>query len=110
MLRGFSDNDLILAKRYAADTSLLKRNGAEPGQPEVEIIGEAVVASDYPLRIHLVSELSLELKASAVLRKKLDLSRKEFDRMIESGKLICTSGHDLKKCKLAGEIIVETVR
>jgi len=105
-LQGFHNNDPALALRTAADISLIKRNGGEPGRPIVEIKGEAVDCAEQT-RIHLTAEQATELKVSAILRERLSLSRSEWSRMLDSGKIKCISGQNLAKCKLAGEIIIE---
>lgn len=106
LLRGFYENDGELALRYAADAALIKRNGAQPGQPDIEVVG-ADIAHGESVRIRLIPEQPLEIKAATVLRKKLGLSGSEFDKLLASGTLVCVSGHDLQKSKLSGEIIVE---
>ena len=109
LLHGFHTNDPELALRYALDASLVKRNGAEPQPPEFQICGEDA-GQTRPLRIHLRTALPLDIRAEAVLRKGLGLSRKGFDGMLSSGALVCVSGQALKKCKLSGEIIVDVLR
>jgi len=106
LLRGFQENDPGLAARYAADAALIKRNGAEPRRPEIEIAGPDIGAGESA-RIRLVAEQPLEVRVETVLRRKLGLSRSGFDRLLSGGKLVCLSGHNLKKCRLAGEITVE---
>ena len=103
-LRGFHENDPGLAMEYALDTALLRRCGAEPGVPEVDIIGADAAP---PARITIIPEAPMTLKAEAVLRQKLGLSRKGFEEMLTGGRLVCVSRHDLRKAKLSGEIIVE---
>ena len=95
-----------MALRYAADAALLKRNGAEPGTAEIEIIGEDLPPGE-PVRIRLTTEQPLTVKAEAVLREKLGVSRSAFDRMLSDGRLVCVSGQDLKKAKLSGKTVIE---
>ena len=106
ILRKFYENDEELAMRYAADVALIKRNGAEPGIPPVEILGEPVDLSESA-RIRLTAERPSAAKAAAAIRNKLGLSRKRFEEMCDSGKLVCTSGQDLKRCTLTGTILLE---
>lgn len=106
LLHGFYENNPELAIRYATDAALIRQNGANPGQPELEIIGEDVACNE-PLQIHLIPEQSLKIKAGGILREKLGLSRNEFGKLLSGGKLVCVSGHDLKKCKLSNEVVVE---
>lgn len=106
LLRGFHENDPDLAIRYATDVALIKRNGATLGNPEIEIVGVDVISGEST-RIKLISEIPLEVKAETAIRNKLGLSRTVFDKLRTTGKLVCVSGHNLGKCKLTGEIIVE---
>ena len=105
-LRGFHENDSGLAMRYAADTALIKRNGAEPGLPEIEVTG-IDVTPDEPVRIHIIAPQPPDIKVESILRKKLGLSRSGLEKLLSEGKLECLSGHDLRKCRLAGEVVVE---
>lgn len=106
LLHGFHTNDSKLAMQYATDSSLAKRNGAELGIPEVELIGEQPELAEAT-QIHLLAEWPSEHRAAAAIRSKLGLSRTEFDRYCETGKINCVSGQNLKKCKLSGTIIIE---
>ena len=42
MLAGFHGNDAALAMRYATNTALIRKNGGEPGLPDIEIAGEDI--------------------------------------------------------------------
>ena len=106
LLQGFHANDEKLAMRYAADAALLKRNGVEPGIPEIEILGDTVDFTE-PVSIELTAEWSAGYKAATAIRDKLGISRSQFDRLCESGKILCTSGQNLKKCRLTGTIVIE---
>lgn len=74
--------------------------------PEVEIIGDQIDLTK-PAHIELTAEWPSEYKVAAALRSKLGLSRTEFDSLCESGKIVCVSGHNLKKCKLSGTILID---
>ncbi|MCL2842574.1 MAG: DUF1062 domain-containing protein [Oscillospiraceae bacterium] len=105
-LRRFLDNDPDLALRYASDVSLIKRNGGEPGCPLVEIEGDQVDLKE-PVRIRLIAEQAVGVRVLTILRNQLGLSRSEMSRLCDSGRLRCTSGQEIKKYKLTGEIIIE---
>ena len=92
--------------RYATDIDLIKRCGAEPGQPEIEICDAGIELTELS-RIHLITQTPLYIKAEVALRKKLNLSHRMFEDMLENGSLVCVSGQNLKKCKLRYEIIIE---
>ena len=106
LLESFHDNDAAVAMIYASDVALIKRNGGEPGSPVVEVDGPDVDLS-IPVRIHMVTEHPTEIKLMALLRGKLGLSRSQLDRMCKDGTIRCLPEQDMKKCKLAGEIILE---
>ncbi len=90
----------------STDRALILRNGAEPGVPEIEIAGEEI-SIDEPAIIELTAEWPAEHKAAAAIRKKLGLSRSEFESLCDNERLCCISGHCLKKCKLSGKIVFE---
>lgn len=106
LLRGFSQNDPDLARRYANDIALIRRSGAAPGPPEIEITGTDIARGESA-RIQLFSPQPLALRAAVILRKRLGLSYSELDKLIASGKLVCTSGHDIRKRGLSGEMVFE---
>lgn len=91
---------------YATDAALLKSNGAEPGVPEIEIQGDTVDLTE-PVSIELTAEWPAKYKAATAIREKLGVSRSQFDRLCENGKIVCTSGKNPKKCKLTGKIVIE---
>lgn len=105
-LQRFQDNDPDLAMRYALDTPLIRQNGGEPRLPVIEITGPPTELTE-PVRIHLRSEHPTEIKILTVLRDQLGLSRSALERMHETGRLRIISGQSLKKCKLAGEVVIE---
>ena len=106
LLEGFHTNDGELAMRYATDAALLKRNGSEPGIPEIEIQGEAIDFTE-PVCVELTAKWPSEQRASAAVREKLGISRSRFDRLCEEGRIRCISGQNLKKCRLSGTIVLE---
>jgi Uncharacterized protein conserved in bacteria len=104
-LHQFHENNFELAVQYAADINLVKKNGAEPCIPEIEIHGEKVDFS-VPTLLHLQPQYPMAIKVSALLRRELNLSRTEFDRLCDEGKISCVSGQNLKKSKLSDEVII----
>ena len=82
--------------RYATDAALLKRNGSEPGIPQMKILGETIDFTE-PICVELTAEWPSEQKASAAVREKLGISRSRFDRLCKEGRIRCVSGQNLKK-------------
>lgn len=105
LLNQFMNNDSDLAQRYAMDTELLKRSGAEIEAPSYSIIGEMIeFTKDVELKI--VSKYSEKVKVSKILRKKLSLTKKVFDEMVSNGIFRLENGSDIHKCKLHHDIAV----
>lgn len=105
-LNGYMGNEAEYVLRCAVDTALIRRNGAEPGLPEVELIG-ADVTPHEPVELHIAAEQPLEIRPAALLRKKLGLTRSAYDRMLTHGQIVCVSGHDLTACRLCGEMVIQ---
>lgn len=99
LLEGFFQNDPALAGRYAADIPLLQRSGARPLLPDWTIIGE-----DPPLggeaAIIIRADFPAPLRAASLIRKKLGLSRREFEALVSSGRLTLIPPQEWKKCRL----------
>ncbi len=104
IFEGFHSNNGELVKKYAMDTELIIKNGAEVGLPKYEKLGPAIDFT-IPVELHIKSYPS-RLKVSALLREKLNLSQNAFEQMITSGSIRSTSGLDLKKCRLQTEVIL----
>ena len=104
LLDKFHGNDQILAHKYAMNTDLLKRNGCKIGPYDYKITGCA--AFDGPVRLHIRSNDASDVKVSAILREKLQLSRKEFEDMLSDGRIQSESENDLTKCRLGKEILL----
>ena len=104
-LEKFHRNDSELVRKYGMDVGFLRRNGAEVYLPDYEIIGDEIcIGAAKELRI--VSQYPCSLKVSTILREKLSLSRKEFEKMLICGEIRSHSMDDLTKCKLNQGIIV----
>ena len=86
----------------AVNTALIRRNGAEPRMPEVELVGV-----DEPLELHITAERPLEIKPAALLRKKIGLSKSTYDRMLACRQIVCISDHELTVCRPCGEMIIQ---
>lgn len=105
LLDQFTNNDRALAQRYAMDTDLLKRCGAEIEAPSYIVAGEMIdFTKDTELKIS--SRYSAKIRVSKILRQKLSLSKKVFDDMVSCGMISLKNGADVHKCKLQHDIVV----
>ncbi|BDF06767.1 hypothetical protein CE91St49_02080 [Emergencia timonensis] len=104
-LNQFQENDQALAKNYAFDFDLLRKNGAEYELPAFSIVGDDIGTGESA-EVKLISEYILPIKVSTLLRKKLHLSQKSFRELVENGRIKDASGQNLLKSKLNGETTI----
>jgi hypothetical protein len=105
ILEGFHSNNEELVKKYAMDTELIRKNGAEVGLPNYKILGPTIDFT-IPIELHIKSHHPFRLKVSALLREKLNLSQNAFEQMITNGSIRSISELDLKKCRVQTEVIL----
>lgn len=105
LLEKFMENDAELARQYAMDASLLKRNGAEVEAPAHKIIGEDIDLTQ-DIRVELTSQLPSKLKVSKLIREKLSLSKKSFDEMVSGGMIQLENGADIHKCRVQQHLVI----
>lgn len=105
MLERFHSNDQMLVKQYAMDVSLLQKNGREIVLPVYEIIGEDV-SLEKAVSIKIQSQYYLPLKISAILRRKLGITQREFDALLLNNRIQSNTQQDLRKCRLTSEIMI----
>jgi len=108
----YANNDKELAMLHATDAALIKRNGAQCNNADVEIIGEDIIWNESngysePVEIHIATKYPVENKAASVIRSKLNISGSSFDKLCKTGKIVSLSGHNLKKCKMPDSIIIQ---
>lgn len=103
ILDEFHNNNEELAKKYAMDTELMRKNGVEVGLPKYKILGTNV-NFNTPTELHIKSSYPSRLKVSSLLREKMNLSQSAFKQMITSGSIRSTNGLDLKKCRLQADV------
>lgn len=103
LLNGFHANDRSLAAQYAANSSFLQKNGAEIQVSEYTIDGEWFHLGEA-VELEINSSILLPIRVSAIIRKKLSLSQKQYACLISSGVLKCSTGQDLLKCRLGHRI------
>ncbi|MPN05004.1 hypothetical protein SDC9_152253 [bioreactor metagenome] len=58
------------------------------------------------VRLEITSKFQSGLKVSQILRKKLSLSRGDFEKMVVSGRVRMENGSDISRCKLCGGAVV----
>lgn len=106
LLEMFTCNDQQLAEKYAMDIDFLRNNGAEIVLPEYQIDG-----ADLPLEkvqlLEIRNQYSFPIKLSGIIRKKLNLSQKQFLHLIETEKIKSVPPLDLHKCKIKNNVILE---
>lgn len=86
------------------DFDLLRRNGAAIGSYDYRVTGDSFF--NGPVELHIRSIGSAHLKVSAVLRKKLNLSRKELEEKISDGRIQSKTGQDIMRCRMTDEIVL----
>ena len=105
LLDKFIGNDREFTQRYAMDTDLLKKNGAETEIPSYSVTGDAIDFTE-DVQLKIVSEYPSKVKVSKILREKLSLTKKVFDEMVSSGVIRLENGADIHKCKMQRDIVV----
>lgn len=99
LLHGFHINDRSLAAQYASNSGFLQKNGAEIHVSEYTIDGERFHLGES-VELEINSSILLPVRVSAIVRKQLGLSQKQYAGLISSGVLKCCTGQDLLKCRL----------
>lgn len=95
----FHCNDKALAEEYAMDGAFLHKNGAEAGLPGYTVVGDSFAIGEN-VELEIKSAYSFPIKVSALIRKKLLISQKAYEKLIAEGGLVSASGQDLRKCRL----------
>ncbi|MBS5545137.1 MAG: DUF1062 domain-containing protein [Lachnospiraceae bacterium] len=107
-LEGFYRNDKELVRKFAMDSGFLRRNGVKAGRPDYSIAGERF-SPDESLLLKIKSQYPLDIKVSAVIREKLCLSRNDYWRTVEEGRIRGLPGFDLCRGRVNGgmEVVFE---
>lgn len=105
LLDCFHRNDKTLAERYAMDVSFLRKNKAEYKLPCFSITGERFPLGEA-LQLNIKSKYALPLKVSSLIRTKLQLSQKEYLKLIADGSLQSIPKQNLQKSKLNHGILL----
>jgi len=104
-LERFHQNDRQLADSYAMNFEWLKKNQADVDLPAYVVRGpDLSFGSDTEIWIKNPSVLPYRI--STVLRKKLSLSRNQFEDFILQCQLKSSTDGDLKKAKLSKEAVI----
>lgn len=103
LLERYHNNDRNLATQHALNMGLLRQNGAIPCASAFVVSGENL-PTDEPVELHLICEYPLPVKVSALLRQKLNLSRRMLNQLIDSGSIKGAPGIHVLKQKLDGHI------
>lgn len=109
-LKRFMENDGSLARACAMDVRLLKKSGAEVVPPDYEIFGETA-GTAHGMKIRIVCREPFRPKVSKILREKLSLSKKDFDGLVQNGRIRMENGGDVCRSRLEEEttVLLETV-
>lgn len=98
-LEQFLANDPDLALACALDASLLRRNGARRAPVEFVVEGERFDGQDS-CRVDITCEGALGLTVAQVMRRKLEVSRRELEQLVEAGRVSLADGGDVRAAKL----------
>lgn len=113
LLEKFHHNDRQLARQYAMNAEILQRNSGETGLPDYVVAGEDI-PFNQEIELQIKTEYPSPLKLSAVIRKKMQISRKDYETMLSSGQIKVSStqeamkvpGQILRKGRLLGGIVL----
>ncbi len=103
ILDGFHRNDRMLVERYATDAGFLQRNGAEVGLPEYLVVGDSF-SPEEGVELTIKCSCFMPVKVSSLIRDKLHISRKEYERMVMEGRIRSIPNQDLQRCRLKNGI------
>lgn len=114
LLSRFHGNDPSLAGTYAMDTGFLRQNGAGIQLPSCRVEGQDFQLSDSPasagpdssIVLFIDNPYPLPVRVHAILKSKLNLSRRRLDQLADSGRIRCADGRDLKKARTGNPIIL----
>lgn len=99
------NNDENLARIYALDLELLKKNRVKIELPPYKIKGNGIDFR-HDIKIKIYNPYSTNIKVSKVLREKLSLTRKHFDNLVLNKVFQLEKGEDINKSKIVDNITV----
>lgn len=105
-LEAFHKNDQDIVEQYAMDIEFLRGNGVEIKLPQYSVRGEAFLPNES-IELEIRSEYSFPIKLSSIVRDKLQLSQKEYAKLISDGWIKSSvSDLDLQRCRLKDGMIL----
>lgn len=104
-LAAFQENDAACALRCAMDRAALRKSGVEPGLPAYAVLGPVFPPTE-PVRLDIRSPGDMPLHLSDVIRKKLRLSRKDYDRLADAGAIRTVPLSDPRRARLKPRVTV----
>lgn len=107
-------NDEGTAWKYAFDVETIRRNNLETDYSniEYEIISENISLHDISameteiIEFEIISMYDLDLKLTSIIRKCLDISSGQLEKMLSAGIISVQPSVPVKKCKIRNGIIV----
>lgn len=100
-------NDYKLAQKYAMDISFLQAHCNEIAYAPYDIIGSEIdLTQEQNIKIYITCQYRTEIKLIDALRKKLNLSRRQIDHMIETKALQYHGDQDIQRVKIMNEHII----
>lgn len=105
LLDNFYKNDEELVEQYAMNVDFLRGNGVEVGIPLFNVVGNSF-SLDETVELEIKSKYSCSIKVSSIIREKLQLSQKEYLRLILSGRIKGISNQNLRSCRLKDGMIL----
>jgi len=104
----FTNNDKDLAWQYAFDRHLLKQNGCEIQYADINYTVDGFDLQDLnsPLLIHIKNQYLFELKLSALLANKLEVSINQIKRLADSGAIKTSLECDIMKYRIRTDLDV----
>lgn len=103
LLEAFYKNDEALVVRFAEDTELLQKNGVNVKFPQYVISGNTFPPSES-VELVIKSKYAFPIKVSDIVRKKLSLTRKEYEQLVADKRIVSIPDCDLLKSKLNNEV------
>lgn len=99
LLHRFTNNDAALAQQYAADTALLKKQGAIL-QPAPYTIAGPDISPPQDTLVTIACNVGIKIKLAKILCQKLSLSRSAFAALANRGLIQMANGADVQKAYL----------